>query len=268
MSSYIKINGLFDGDQEDATIRFTKVFRMSDLEGESAMSQICQNETWQFIHQTSDSQSSEAKTYLTSLGFDVELVPLSDIDWDKYDSTEPDDSSQEMEEAEKLPKGDPKKKQKMALAGLILVILAGVGLTQTQQGKELVSSFGVSSDTKKDSADSPSSNPTNNIVPIGTIALDGEPSTKYPMTLSGCLDNRNQLTSILRRADLEQTQSVALCKDKTISNPATEWKCEYQSLSKICNDREAYSCAMQYQCVPETAEYNRDKFKKALDALS
>ena len=270
MSVYIKINDWYGADQADSTARFTKVFRMTDSEGESAMSLICRNKTWQFEHQTSDSQSSEAQDYLTSIGFDVELISVSDMDWDSDDSIGLGDTPGDLDKSE--PTDDPKKKQKTALALTLLLILAVVGLTQTQQGKDIVSSvgsqskkllasFGMSSDSDKKST------PAIDIKPIEKMAVDAG-SPKYPLTLSGCIETRSQITQVLKKADLEQTQSVAVCKDKTISNPAGEWKCEYKSLSTLCNNLNAYSCSMEYQCVTETPTYNREIFKKQLEAIS
>jgi len=274
MSVYIKINDWFGADQEDVTSRFTKVFRMSDNEGKSAMSQICRNKSWHFEHQTSDSQSSEAQEYLTRLGFEVELIPISDMDWDSNDSIGLDDTA-EIKKSDDPAEDDPKKNQKTALALILIVILGAVGLTQTQQGKDIVSTigsqskellagFGMSSDSSKKST---STKPSENLKPLERIAIDGD-SPKYPMTLSGCVENRGQMTQILRRADLEQTQSVAVCKDNTISNPASEWKCEFRSLSKLCNNFEAYSCVVEYQCITENTTYNREIFKNQIEALS
>jgi hypothetical protein len=274
MSVHIKINDWFGADQGDATSLFTKVFRMTDSEGESAMSLICRNKSWQFEHQTSDDQSNEAQGYLTSIGFDVELVPLSDIDWDSDDGIGFDDAAGDYGKSADRKLDDPKKKQKTALALILILVLAGVGLTQTQQGKDLTSTigskskellagFGMSSDSDKDAT---STKPAADIKPIERIAIDGAPT--FPMTLSGCVETRAQMTQVLQRADLDQTQSVEVCKDKTISNPAGEWKCEFKSLSKICNNLEAYSCAMEYQCVTETPAYNRELFKKQIEALS
>lgn len=271
MSVYIKINDWFGPDQGDATSRFTKVFRMTDNEGESAMSLICRSKSWQFEHQTSDSQSSEAKSYLSSIGFEVELVPLSDMDWDSDGSIGLDDASRDFGKSDDLAEDDPKKKLKTALALILILILGAVGLTQTQQGKDIVSTIGSQSKEllglSDSSKKSTSTGQAEDLKPIERIAIDGD-STTYPMTLSGCVETRDQMTQVLQRADLEQTQSVAICKDKTISNPAGEWKCEFKSLSKLCNNLEAYSCAMEYQCVTETSTYNREKFKKQIEALS
>jgi hypothetical protein len=273
MSVYIKINDWYGADQDDSTARFTKVFRMTDNEGESAMSLICRNKTWQFEHQTSDSQSDEALEYLTSIGFDVELVPITDMDWDSDDGIGLGEGAGDYDKSE--PIEDPKKKQKTALALILILALGAIGLTQTQQGKDIVSSigsgskellasFGLSSDSGKKSTSTKS---IKDIPPIEKMAADAD-SLKYPMTLSGCIETRDKITPILKKADLEQTQSLAVCQDKTISNPAGEWKCEYKSLSTLCNNLEAYSCAMEYQCVTETPTYNRKIFKKQLEALS
>jgi len=161
-------------------------------------------------------------------------------------------------------------------------VAAGLSLTQFgkdlinsvgSQSKGLIGNIGTSSDVKKDSS-TPQQAGTNaakalaNAKPIQTIVLDGEASKQYPMTLSGCLEKRDELKPLLRLAELEQTQSVVLCKGKTIANPKAEWKCEFKPEAKICLDREAYACSVQYQCVPETAAYNREKFKKQLEGLS
>ena len=284
MSVYIKINSWFGSDQEDVSRRFTKVFRMSQVEGDSAMAQIIQDQPWQFDHRTSDSQSSEAQEYLTGLGFEVDLIPVSDIDWEAADSAAMDGGVQELEEVEKLP-GKPGRKLKSrliaAMAVVLLLLVGAGGLSQTQFGKDLINSIGSQSigtppDVDKGSPASLPDQPTgtetpktlSTAKPLQPIVLQGDPSKKYPMTLSGCLKSKNQLNPILRRADLEQTQSDLLCKGKTIANPQTEWKCEFLPLSTICEPYEAYSCSMQYQCVPETPDYNREKFKKALEALS
>jgi len=284
MSVYIKINSWFGSDQEDVSRRFTKVFRMSQVEGDSAMGQIIEDQPWQFDHRTSDSQSSEAQDYLTGLGFEVDLIPVSDIDWEAADTATVDDAPQEFEEVGEFP-GKPGRKPKSrliaAMAVVLLLIVGAGGLSQTQFGKDLINSIGsqsigTSPDVDKDSPASLPDQSAGTETPktpsaaksIQPIVLQGDPSKKYPMTLSGCLKSKDQLNPILRRADLEQTQSDLLCKGKSIANPQTEWKCEFLPLSTICEPYEAYSCAMQYQCIPETPDYNREKFKKAFEALS
>lgn len=282
MSVYIKINGWFGSNQEDVSLRFTKVFRMSKVEGDSAMGQIIQDQPWQFDKPTSDSQSSKAQAYLSGLGFEAELIPVSDIDSDAHDTAAMEGSPQGFEEVEEFP-GKPERKpksrlkfSKAAMAVILLIILGAGGLSQTQFGKNLINSMGLPSDANKDSSaslpDQPAGTETlqtpSGVKPLQPIVLPGEPSKKYPVTLSGCLENRDQLNPILRKADLEQTQSDLLCKGKTIANPQAEWKCEFLSFSTICEPHDSYTCKMQYQCVPETPDYNREKFKIEIEALS
>ena len=282
MSVYIKINGWFGSDQEDASGHFAKIFRMSRVDGESAMGQISQSQAWQFERSTSDSQSSEAQAFLISIGFDVELVPVSAMEGEAPDAATTDGMPQGFEEVAEFPgkpESKPKSKlkfSKAAMAIILLLILGAGGLTQTQFGRDLMNSVGLQTEAI---LGSPSSSPQKpdgtatpknlaDIQPLQTIVLEGKPSKRYPVTLSGCLENREQLNPILRRMDLKQTQSDSLCAGATIANPEGEWKCEFQADVQICHDRESYSCAMQYQCVPETADYNRARFKKELAALS
>ena len=104
--------------------------------------------------------------------------------------------------------------------------------------------------------------------PFQGIEFKGAPTKIYPLILSGCRVDKDQLDRKLLRTDLEQTQTDLFCIGAYIANPEAEWKCEFKPDALICQGREAYTCARQYQCIPETANYNKARFKKEIKALS
>lgn len=294
MGSYIKINGWSGSNKEDSALRFAKVFRLSKVETESAMGQISQGMTWQFGKTISDRQSAVAKNFLTGIGFNVELVSDSPMEWPGTDSPAAEELPQAFEEVEEFP-GKPTRKPKakakrgkkvMAGVVIVLLILAAGGLSQTQFGKDLIESIGSKSNdlinkfetSSNEKESSPASPPPQSaeieipenlptVKPLQGIVFKGKPKNKYPMTLGGCRVGENQLNLILLRADLEQTQRDFFCKDKTIANPQAGWKCEFKPNSKMCQGKESFSCVRHYHCIPETPEFNKAKFGKEVENL-
>ncbi|MGV7221451.1 MAG: tetratricopeptide repeat protein [Nitrospinales bacterium] len=151
MSYFIKINGWSGSNQESASLKFAKVFRLEKNEANSAMGQISNGLPWQFEHTISDEQCEIAKSFLEKNGFNIELLSSSYFDemdgMDGQDSFTNDDDPQEYQQYEEpgdMPalgqqgnKAKPKS-SKTALMVLLLIVLAGVGLTQTQFGKDLL----------------------------------------------------------------------------------------------------------------------------------
>lgn len=75
---------------------------------------------------------------------------------------------------------------------------------------------------------------------------------------------KDELKDALRQADLKQTLNKFSCEGDTIANPVEGWICKL--LPDPCpNGKQRYSCFRPYQCVPETPEYNRARFKKELE---
>ena len=75
---------------------------------------------------------------------------------------------------------------------------------------------------------------------------------------------KDELKGILLEEDLEQTQSTFSCKANTIPNPIESWMCELKS-DDCPVGKKPYSCFRKYQCIIETPEYNRARFKKELE---
>jgi hypothetical protein len=217
-----------------------------------------------------------------------------DTDQDSQDFTtdqeSPDFSEyEEVADIPEAPKSEDKPEAKSSKTGLmllLLIILAGVGLTQTQAGKDLVNKVvsqskqflnGYSSDpenppdasatapTQPTAPNLPTAMPT--LQPLKGVVFTGESNTEYPITLGGCRGTEDQQNLILLKSDLEQTQKDFFCKGSTIANPTSEWKCEFTADSKTCPDKESYSCVRNYQCIPESPEFNKEIFAKEFEKL-
>ncbi len=76
MSCFLMINSWAGGDQEVATEKMARVFRMGPEEADTIVDNLANGNPWQFDHQVSDRQSQVAEPYLQSLGFDVERIPV------------------------------------------------------------------------------------------------------------------------------------------------------------------------------------------------
>jgi hypothetical protein len=206
------------------------------------------------------------------------------------DESSPDFSEyEEVADIPESPQIEDKPEPKSSKAGLmflLLIILAGVGLTQTQAGKDLVNKVvsqskqflnGYSSDPEN-YPDAPATAPAQPaapnlptampiIKPLMGVVFTGESNTEYPITLGGCRGTEDQQNLILLKSDLEQTQKDFFCKGNTIANPTSEWKCEFTADSKTCSDKESYSCVRNYQCIPESPEFNKEIFAKEFEKL-
>ena len=76
MSCFLMINSWAGSDQETATEKMARVFRMGPEEASPIVDNLANGNPWQFDHQVSDRQSEMAEPYLKSLGFDVERIPV------------------------------------------------------------------------------------------------------------------------------------------------------------------------------------------------
>jgi hypothetical protein len=75
MSHYIVIVNWSGGDISSATPKMAKVFRMSPNRAANIMEDVATGVSWKFEKMVSDSQASQAQTYLNHLGFEVEIIP-------------------------------------------------------------------------------------------------------------------------------------------------------------------------------------------------
>lgn len=75
MSHYLLLNSWMGADQEEATEKMAKVFRMSNEEAGPIVDLLANGNPWQFEYQVSDQQAEVAQSYLQDLGFDVETIP-------------------------------------------------------------------------------------------------------------------------------------------------------------------------------------------------
>lgn len=80
MSCYLKFSGWTGEDASEATARLAKMFRMDSGEAHQAMRKIMEGQNWQFQQTISDEQAQVAQTYLSSQGFDLELISTSHPD--------------------------------------------------------------------------------------------------------------------------------------------------------------------------------------------
>ena len=80
MSCFLMINSWAGSDQDTATEKMARVFRMGPDEASPIVDNLANGNPWQFDHQVSDRQSEMAEPYLKSLGFDVERIPVIDDD--------------------------------------------------------------------------------------------------------------------------------------------------------------------------------------------
>ena len=76
MSCFLMINSWAGEDQNIATEKMARVFRMGAEEAGPIVDNLANGNPWQFDHQVSDRQSEIAEPYLRSLGFDVERIPV------------------------------------------------------------------------------------------------------------------------------------------------------------------------------------------------
>ncbi len=76
MSCFLMINSWAGSDQDTATEKMARVFRMGADEANPIVDNLANGNPWQFDHQISDRQSEVAEPYLRSLGFDVERIPV------------------------------------------------------------------------------------------------------------------------------------------------------------------------------------------------
>ena len=206
------------------------------------------------------------------------------------DQESPDFSEyEEVADVPEIPKSEDKPEAKSSKTGLLLlllIILAGVGLTQTQFGKDLIEKVvsqskqflnGYSSDPENN-PDAPATAPTQapatnlptampTIQPLKGVVFTGQSNMEYPITLGGCKGTEDQQNLILLKSDLEQTQKDFFCKENTIANPASEWKCEFTADSNICPSKESYSCVRHYQCIPQSPEFNKEMFASEFEKL-
>ncbi|CCQ89572.1 hypothetical protein NITGR_130038 [Nitrospina gracilis 3/211] len=75
MSHYILLNGWMGADQDEATDKMARVFRLSNEEAGPIVDLLANGNPWQFEYQVSDQQTEVAKNFLTDLGFEVETIP-------------------------------------------------------------------------------------------------------------------------------------------------------------------------------------------------
>lgn len=75
MSHYILLNGWMGADQDEATEKMARVFRMSNEEAGPIVDLLANGNPWQFEYQVSDQQTEVARNFLNDLGFDVETIP-------------------------------------------------------------------------------------------------------------------------------------------------------------------------------------------------
>jgi len=274
MSCYIKLNGWSGSDRESAATQLAKVFRMPEYEADSILDQLSEGTPWQFEHSISETQSGPAKNHLAKQGFEVAIVSesgeeeIESLEDESYDSGAA-EGGQEISQAAK-PKP---KSQKGAIAVLVLVLLAG-GWTQTEQGKEQLIRWGVISPpfqyTAPTPAESSYDNPAYRDTVKGLTGIPYEDQTAQPVSSSigSCMKPGENLATTLLMKDLKSTQSDFFCKGETIANPIGVWECGYH-YEDGCGrkTRPYYNCHRRFVCVPETAEYNREIFKKQLQEL-
>ena len=274
MSCYIKLNGWSGSDRESAATQLAKVFRMPEYEVDSILDQLSEGTPWQFEHSISETQSGPAKNHLAKQGFEVAIVSesgeeeIESLEDESYDSGAA-EGGQEISQAAK-PKP---KSQKGAIAVLVLVLLAG-GWTQTEQGKEQLIRWGVitplSSYKAPSLAESTYENPAYRDTHKGLTGIPYDDKTQHQVSsfMGSCLEPEENLATTLLLGDLKKTQSEFHCKGETIANPIGDWKCGYH-YEKGCGryTQTYYNCNRQYVCIPETAAFNRELFKKQLLAL-
>ena len=75
MSHYLLLNSWMGGDQDEATDKMARVFRLSNEEAGPIVDLLANGNPWQFEYQVSDQQTEVARNYLQDLGFDVETIP-------------------------------------------------------------------------------------------------------------------------------------------------------------------------------------------------
>jgi hypothetical protein len=223
-----------------------------------------------------------------------ETEPDLTIDTEPQDFTEDQESpvfseNDEVADIPETPQSESKPETKSSKTGLLLfllVILGAVGLSQTPLGKDLVDKAvtqskqflnGYSSEPENnpDTTSPAPAQPTTtnlptsmpNIQPLQGVVFTGESNMEYPVTLGGCKDNEDEHNLLLLKTDLEQTQKDFFCKDITIANPTSDWKCEFTADSKVCPDKESYSCVRHYQCIPEAPEFNKGMFTSEIEKV-
>ena len=98
------------------------------------------------------------------------------------------------------------------------------------------------------------------------VAIDPKNIDQTTSSVSGCYSGY-VLKENLLVSDLNKTQESSVCKDGTIANPFGGWKCELGQTECVDPDDKFYTCNRSFQCVKETPDYNRAKFKQELQEL-
>jgi uncharacterized membrane protein YjgN (DUF898 family) len=86
MSHQITLNSWFGSDPDQAAKKLSKVFRISQDQGEAVVDQLRDGRFWKFKQNISDHQAGPAAAYLQSLGFHVDLQPADITDDEGMDS--------------------------------------------------------------------------------------------------------------------------------------------------------------------------------------
>lgn len=304
MSHNIKISDWSGDDKENAVKSLAKLFRMSEDEAEEVMNQIGLGQFWQFERSISDSQSKIAAAYLTRLGFEVERASSAEdilASFTKSESSSDPDSGLASKSGASGDHARPRRRiSPFVKVVLAVVLLIGVfyGLSQTSFVKDFLAGSDSPVEVKRVAPVQPQPQPEKQsqpetqpqpqaepqaqtqpepkkeekpkpppeVKPLQGIKFEGKPSMKYPSTLAGCGGEEN-INFKLLSADLEQTQKDFFCKRNTIANPLGEWKCKFKSDSKMCPGKESYNCVRRYQCIPETPDFNRARFKREIEDL-
>ncbi len=80
MSHYIVLVNWSGDDISSTTPKMAKVFRMSPNRAANVMEDVAKGVAWKFEKTISDSQATQAQTYLSRLGFEVEIFPVQKED--------------------------------------------------------------------------------------------------------------------------------------------------------------------------------------------
>ncbi len=81
MSCYLMLNNWVGEDQETASDKVARIFRMDPQQANEVVDNLVDGNPWQFEHQISNQQSEVAERYLRGMGFDVECIPIMDEDF-------------------------------------------------------------------------------------------------------------------------------------------------------------------------------------------
>ena len=91
MSYHILLNNWSGEDQDEATSKLAKLFRLDEEEAAGIVDGLTSGNTWQFQHQISAKQSEIAENFLNSLGFEVERLEAAG-GFDALDDEETEDA--------------------------------------------------------------------------------------------------------------------------------------------------------------------------------